>query len=326
MRAFEYVSPHTRSQAISLLGASWGNTEILAGGTDLLALMKDDVITPRRLVNIKDIADIRGVSSTPQGLRVGALTTLGELAESVREDYPALSQALLEAASPQIRNMATVGGNLCQRPHCWYFRNGFGLLPKDQGGKELVANGENRYHAILGNQGAAKFVSPSTVAPILIAYDAKIRLEGTKGKRELPLEEFFVIPRNENEREHDLRPNEIVTEILIPPAVGVKAAHYEVRQKEAFDWPLAVAAAVLKMQGSNVQSARIILGYVAPVPWPSAEAAQALIGKPLNKELAQTAAEAALSKASPLSHNAYKVRLAKVAVTRAILKASGGAA
>jgi len=326
MRAFEYVSPHTRSQAISLLGASWGNTEILAGGTDLLALMKDDVITPRRLVNIKDIADIRGVSSTPLGLRVGALTTLGELAESVREDYPALSEALLEAASPQIRNMATVGGNLCQRPHCWYFRNGFGLLPKDQGGKELVANGENRYHAILGNQGAAKFVSPSTVAPILIAYDAKIRLEGTKGKRELPLEEFFVIPRNENEREHDLRPNEIVTEILIPPAVGVKAAHYEVRQKEAFDWPLAVAAAVLKMQGSNVQSARIILGYVAPVPWPSAEAEQALIGKPLNKELAQTAAEAALSKASPLSHNAYKVRLAKVAVTRAILKASGGAA
>ena len=326
MRAFEYVSPHTRSQAISLLGASWGNTEILAGGTDLLALMKDEVITPRRLVNIKDIADIRGVSSTPQGLRVGALTTLGELAENVKEDYPALSEALLEAASPQIRNMATVGGNLCQRPHCWYFRNGFGLLPKDQGGKELVANGENRYHAILGNQGAAKFVSPSTVAPILIAYDAKIRLEGTKGKRELPLEEFFVIPRNENEREHDLRPNEIVTEILIPPAVGVKGAHYEVRQKEAFDWPLAVAAAVLKMQGSNVQSARIILGYVAPVPWPSAEAAQALIGKPLNKELAQTAAEAALSKASPLSHNAYKVRLAKVAVTRAILKASGGAA
>jgi len=325
MRAFEYASPTTREQAVKLLGDDWNDAQVLAGGTDLLALMKDDVITPRRLVNIKDIADIRGVSSTPQGLRVGALTTLGELAESVREDYPALSEALLEAASPQIRNMATVGGNLCQRPHCWYFRNGFGLLPKDQGGKELVANGENRYHAILGNQGAAKFVSPSTVAPILIAYDAKIRLEGTKGKRELPLEEFFVIPRNENEREHDLRPNEIVTEILIPPAVGVKA-HYEVRQTEAFDWPLAVAAAVLKMQGSNVQSARIILGYVAPVPWPSAEAAQALIGKPLNKELAQTAAEAALSKASPLSHNAYKVRLAKVAVTRAILKASGGAA
>lgn len=326
MRAFDYVSPNTRSQAISLLGESWGNTEILAGGTDLLALMKDDVVTPRRLVNIKDIADIRGVSSTPQGLRVGALTTLEELAENVKNEYPALSEALLEAASQQIRNMATFGGNLCQRPRCWYFRNGLGLLPKDESGKELVAAGENRYHAILGNQGAAKFVSPSTVVPILIAYRAKIRLEGPKGKRELPLEKFFVIPRNENEREHDLRPNEIVTEVLIPPAAGVKAAHYEIRQKEAFDWPLAVAAAALKMQGSNVQSARIILGHVAPVPWPSAEAEQVLVGKPVSEEVAQRAAEAALSKASPLSRNAYKVRLAKVAVKRAILKASGGAA
>jgi xanthine dehydrogenase YagS FAD-binding subunit len=328
MRAFEYVSPHTRSQAVSLLGASWGSTEVLAGGTDLLALMKDNVITAKRLVNIKDIADLRGVSSTPQGLRVGAMTTLAELGDdqNVRADYPALSEALLEAASPQIRNMATIGGNLCQRPRCWYFRNGFGLLPKDESGKELIADGENRYHAILGNQGAAKFVSPSTVAPILIAYGATVRLEGAKGKRELPLEKFFVIPKSGNEREHDLRPNEIVTEILIPPARGVKAAHYEVRQKEAFDWPLAVAAAVLKMKGSNLESARIVLGYVAPVPWPSAEAERALVGKPVNKDVAQRAAQAALEKATPLSHNAYKVTLAKVAVTRAILKASGGAA
>jgi xanthine dehydrogenase YagS FAD-binding subunit len=328
MRAFEYVSPHTRSQAVSLLGASWGSTEVLAGGTDLLALMKDNVITTRRLVNIKDIADLRGVSSTPQGLRVGALTTLAELGDdqNVKADYPALSEALLEAASPQIRNMATIGGNLCQRPRCWYFRNGFGLLPKDESGKELIAAGENRYHAILGNQGAAKFVSPSTVAPILIAYGATIRLEGAKGKRELPLEKFFVIPKSGNEREHDLRPNEIVTEIVIPPAQGVKAAHYEVRQKEAFDWPVAVAAAALKMKGSDLESARIVLGYVAPVPWPSPEAERALVGKPVNKDAAQRAAEAALEKASPLSHNAYKVKLAKVAVTRAILKASGGAA
>lgn len=327
MRAFEYVSPNSRSQAISLLGATWGNTEILAGGTDLLALMKDDVITPKRLINIKDIADLRGVSSNAQGLRIGALTTLGELAddENLKKNYPALSEASLEAASPQIRNMATIGGNLCQRPRCWYFRNGLGLLPKDESGKELVAAGENRYHAILGNQGAAKFVSPSTVVPILIAYGAKIRLEGPKGKRELPLEKFFVIPKTEGEREHDLRPNEIVTEIVIPPGADVKAAHYEVRQKEVFDWPLAVAAVALKMQGSNVQSSRIVLGYVAPAPWPSAEAERAIAGKPVNKETAQKAADAALSKATPLSHNAYKVKLAKVAVTRAILKAGGAA-
>ena len=200
------------------------------------------------------------------------------------------------------------------------------IKSKDESGKELVALGENRYHAILGNDGPAKFVSPSTLVPILIAYGAKIRLEGPKGKRELPLENFFVIPKAESDREHDLRPNEIVTEIVVPPASDVKAAHYEVRQKEAFDWPLAVAAVAFKMQGSNVGSARVVLGYVAPVPWPSAEAEKAIAGQPLTKETAQRAADAALAKASPLSHNAYKVKLAKVAVSRAILKAAGGAA
>ncbi len=328
MRPFEYVSPNSKSQAIGLLGASWGNTEILAGGTDLLALMKDDVVAPKRLVNLKDIADLRGITSNAQGLRIGALTTLGDLADddAVRKNYPALSDAVLEAASPQIRNMATIGGNLCQRPRCWYFRNGFGLLPRSESGKELVTEGENRYHAILGNDGPAKFVSPSTIVPILIAYGAKIRLEGTKGKRELPLEKFFILPKSENEREHDLRPNEIVTEIVLPPASDLMAAHYELRQKEAFDWPLALAAVALKMQGSNVGSARVVLGYVAPVPWPSPEAAQALAGQAVSKETAQKAADAALAKAVPLSHNAYKVKLAKVAVARAILKASGGAA
>jgi xanthine dehydrogenase YagS FAD-binding subunit len=326
MRPFEYVSPNTRTQAISLLGASWGKAEILAGGTDLLALMKDDVVAPKRLINIKGIDDLHGVSSNAQGCRIGALTTLGDLADdaTVRQNYPALTEALLEAASPQIRNQATLGGNLCQRPRCWYFRNGFGLLPKSQVGEELVAEGENRYHAILGNEGPAKFVSPSTVAPILIAYGAKIRLEGPKGKRELPLEKFFVIPKSEGEREHDLRPNEIVTEVVIPPASDVRAAHYEIRQKEAFDWPLAVAAVALQIRGPNVESARIVMGYVAPVPWPSPEAEHALVGQPVNKDTVQRAAEAALTNAKPLSHNAYKVQLARVALRRAIFKAASG--
>ena len=326
MRPFEYLSPNSRTQAISLLGAAWGSSEILAGGTDLLALMKDDVLGPKRLINIKDIKDLHGVSFNAQGLRIGALTTLGALAddENVKRNYPALAEALLEAASPQIRNLATLGGNLCQRPRCWYFRNGLGLLPKDESGKELVADGENRYHAILGNEGPAKFISPSTVVPILIAYGARIRLEGPQGKRELPLEEFYVIPKNENEREHNLRPNEIVTEVLIPTATGVKAAHYEVRQKEVFDWPLAVAGVALKMRGSNVESARVVLGYVAPVPWPSPEAERALAGNPVTKDTAQKAAEAALANARPLSHNAYKVKLARVSVTRAVMKAASG--
>ena len=329
MRPFEYVSPTTKAQAVSLLAGQWGPTEILAGGTDLLALMKQDVIAPRRLVNIKDIEELHGVTSNAQGLRIGALTSLGDLADdaNVRKKYPALADALLEAASPQIRNMATLGGNLCQRPRCWYFRNGYSLFPKDETGKELVIEGENRYHAILGNDGPAKFVSPSTIVPMLVAYAARIRLEGPAGKRELPLEKFYVIPNTEGEREHDLRPNEIVTEIVIPPAEGVRAAHYEVRQKAAFDWPLATAAAVLKMNASTVQSSRVVIGYVAPVPWRSPEAEQVVAGRSINDATAQEAAEAALKNASPLSHNAYKVQLARVAVKRALLKAaSGGAA
>jgi xanthine dehydrogenase YagS FAD-binding subunit len=325
MRAFEYLSPANTKQATSLLGATWGQTEIIAGGTDLLALMKEDVVTPRRLINIKEIKDLRGVKSSPQGLRIGTLTTLAELTEdeNVRTSYPALAEAVHEAASPQIRNMATLGGNLCQRPRCWYFRNGLGLLPKDETGKDLVSDGENRYHAILGNDGPAKFVSPSTIVPVLIAYNATIRLEGPRGKRELPLAKFYVIPKTEAEREHDLRPNEIVTEILVPPVGGWKVAHYEIRQKAAFDWPLAVAAVALKTDGSTVQSARVVLGHVAPIPWLSPPAEAALKGQTISDESAQKAAAASVQDAKPLTQNAHKVRLAQVAVKRAILKAGG---
>jgi xanthine dehydrogenase YagS FAD-binding subunit len=327
MRAFEYASPTSTKQALSLLGTSSGGAAVLAGGTDLLSLMKDDVVHPKRLVNIKEIKELHGVSASSQGLRIGALTTLADLAENVNvvKDYPALADALNEAASPQIRNMATLGGNLCQRPRCWYFRNGLGLLPKDQSGKELVATGENRYHAILENDGPAKFVSPSSIAPALIAYGAKITLVGSGGKREVPLEKFFVVPKTEDEREHDLKQDEIVTEIVLPPANGVKSAHYEVRQKDAFDWPLATAAVVLQMSGSNVQSARVVMGYVAPIPWVPEEAAQALVGKSISEESAKAAADAAVQGAKPLSQNAYKVQLARVAVKRAILKAGGAA-
>ena len=327
MRPFEYVTPANTRQAASLLSATWGETEILAGGTDLLALMKEDVVTPRRLINIKEIKDLRGVNANAEGLRIGSLTTLADLAEdaNVRKSHRALADALQEAASPQIRNMATLGGNLCQRPRCWYFRNGLGLLPRDESGKDLVADGENRYHAIFGNDGPAKFVSPSTIVPVLIAYGARIRLEGPKGKRELALEKFYLIPKNEGEREHDLRPNEVLTEILVPPADGWKVAHYEVRQKAAFDWPLAVAGVALKTEGSSVQGARVVLGHVAPIPWISREAEAALKGHAVNDDSAQQAAAASVSKAKPLSQNAYKVQLARVAVKRAILRAGGAA-
>jgi xanthine dehydrogenase YagS FAD-binding subunit len=325
VRPFEYASAKTKQQAVALLNA---DSAVLAGGSDLLALMKDEVVTPKRLVNIKDIPDLHAVKSVKGSTVVGALKTLGELAEvpGWEKQYPILHAALNDAASPQIRNVATLGGNLCQRPRCWYFRNGMGLLPKDTNGESLVLKGDNRFHAILGNEGPAYFVSPSTIAPVLVAYGATVHLLGPKGTREVELEKFYRIPTTEGAREHDLEPNEIVTEVVIPPAEGVRTGYYEVRQREAFDWPLATAGVVLTMNGDSVKSARVVMGHVAPIPWVSKEAAEALVGKPLNEEAAMAAANAAVSQAKSLGKNKFKITLAKVAVKRAVLNAAKGGA
>ncbi len=331
MQQFEYATATKKEQVATLLTEE---SAILAGGTDLLALMKDDVVAPRRLVNVKQLDGLRGITYQPgNGLRLGAITTLAEIAEDakVREHYPVLAEAAIEAASPQIRNLATIGGNMCQRPRDWYFRNGFGLLgtEKSHDGVSFLVKGDNRYAAILGNDGPAYFVSPSTIAPVLIALGAKIRLYSAKapgaGVRELPLEKFFVTPTKVGEREHDLKPDEMVIELIVPPPSKLlKASSYEVRQRAAFDWPLAHAAVVLEMEGDTVKSARIVLGQAAPVPWVSEEAAAALVGKPVNNDTAMAAANAAVAQAKPLSHNKYKVTLAKAAVKRAILNAAAG--
>ncbi len=329
MRPIEYASPRTKEQAVRLLASTWGETAVLAGGTDLLSLLKDDVIAPRRLVNIKEIEELRGIAFDPRkGLRLGALVTIEELLDDprVRQHYSALAEAAEGIRSPQIRNMGTVGGDLCQRPRCWYFRAGFGLLARDAQGRSLVLHGDNRYHAILGNEGPAYFVSPSSLAPPLIAYEARLRLFGPGGTREMPVQAFFRIPQSEEEREHDLRPNEIVTEILIPPPRGEASATYEVRQREALDWPLATASVALQMDGDRVTAARIVMGHVAPIPWLSPEAAQTLVNKTITEDVAQAAGEAAVRRARSLGRNGYKIQLARVAVKRAILRAVQGGA
>jgi xanthine dehydrogenase YagS FAD-binding subunit len=327
MRGFEYANPTTKEQAVGLLGNDWADADVLAGGTDLLALMKDDIVAPKRLVNIKDIQELRGITVSSKGLRIGALVTIQELADDahVREAFPVVAMTAIEIAGPQIRNMGTVGGNLCQRPRCWYYRAGFGLLAVDKSGEPLVPTGDNRYHAILGNAGPAYFVSPSTLAPLFIALRGTVRLFGPKGKREIPVDKFFIIPQKESEREHDLRPNEIVTEIVLPPLAGIKAATYEIRQKDAMDWPLAIASVALSFSGNKVRSARVVMGQVAPVPWRSEAAEQALVGKPINEDTAKAAGEAAVVGAKSLGRNAYKIQLARVAVKRALLAAAGGA-
>jgi xanthine dehydrogenase YagS FAD-binding subunit len=331
MRAFEYASATTKEQAVGLLGSSWTDAEVLAGGTDLLALMKDDVVKPKRLVNIKDIPELRGITvSSGRGLRIGALVTIQELADDpqVRKAFPAIAMTASEIAGPQIRNMGTVGGNLCQRPRCWYYRAGYGLLARggsSEGGESMVTSGDNRYHAILGNSGPAYFVSPSTLAPLFLALGGTVRLFGPKGKREIPIEKFFLIPQSDNDREHDLKPNEIVTEIVVPPMAGVKAASYEIRQKEAMDWPLAFASVALTMSGGKVSAARVVMGQVAPIPWRSKEAEDALVGKAITEQTAKAAGDASVAGAKSLGRNAYKIQLARVAVKRAVLAAAGGA-
>lgn len=325
MQSLEYASPATREQAVRLLGTEPGRSAPLAGGSDLLALMKDGVETPGRLVNLKTIEGMRGVrSETGAGLRIGALTTIDDLSAdaALSWDHPEVAAAAGRLAGPQIRNVATLGGNLCQRPRCWYFRNGFGLLAV-QGGKPMVPEGDNRFHAILGNDGPAYFVQPSTLAPLLVALGAQVTLFGPEGERRVDLEKLYRIPQKEGEREHDLRPGEILTEVLIPPATNRKVASYEVRQRETLDWSLATASVVLEIDGITVTYARVVLGQVAPIPWVAVETEEFLKGKAIDRSVADKAGEIAVQKARALSMNPYKIQLTRVAVKRALLTAAG---
>ena len=320
MQAFEYANPTTLQEAAVLLSPTWGEVDVLAGGTDLISLMKEYIHTPRRVVNIKNIKELGGIQKTGEGLRIGALATMDELATSaeVRSEYKSLADAAAGIPSPQIRHMGTAGGDLCQRPRCWYYRQGFGLLAMKDG-KSLVPDGENKYHAIFGG-GPAYFVSASSLGPALMALGAKVKLVSAKGSRELPVAKFFVAPKDQNAREIALRPDEILTEIIVP-AGAMKTATYEVRQKAALDWPLAAAAVALRMNGATVSAAKVVLGHVAPTPWDAPAAEKALVGKTITAATAEAAGKAAVAGAQPLSQNAYKVQLAKVAVKRALLDA-----
>jgi xanthine dehydrogenase YagS FAD-binding subunit len=306
-----------------LLEDTWGKTEILAGGTDLLTCLKQNLTAPNRVVSLKNIADLKGISKKADTLRIGATTTLAELVQdpSVRDQFPALVAAAESVASPQMMSMGTVGGDLCQRPRCWFFRNGFGLLGR-QGDTSLVREGDNRYHAIFGTDGPALFVSASSLGPVFVALGATIQAEGPGGQsRQIPAAEFFQAPKDENARETALKPNEILTAIEIP-SKGFKNAHYEVRHRHGLDWPYVTATVVFQLQGGSASNAIVVLGHVAPVPWVAASAATALSGNSIDEALASRCGEAAASGAKPLSRNAFKVQLVKSAVKRALLAAA----
>jgi xanthine dehydrogenase YagS FAD-binding subunit len=323
MKAFEYVAPASVEDALKLL-ATPGATP-LSGGTDLVNRMKDYVSSPERVVYLKGIKSLGEISGDPKssGLVIGAGTRLCEIVAhaGIREAYPALWQATLEVGSVQIRNMATLGGNLLQRPRCWYYRNGNGLLAMKDG-KSLVRAGDNRFHAIFMTDGDALFVSPSSLAVALSALDGQATIASPKGERTAKVEELYQAPKREGDSEFSLQPGEILTKVTIPAAKG-KNASYEARHKQAQDWPIVLASVNLGLDGDTISTARIFLYGVAPIPWRSPAAERAITGRRLTLETATIAGEAAVTGAAPLSMNGYKVPLTKTVVKRALLAAVG---
>jgi len=320
MHRFELARPTSTAQARELLAETPGSVA-KAGGIDLLDHLKERLLEPPRLVDLKTVGGLAHIAPQADGgLRIGPLATLAQVAAhaAVRKTHPALAQACGEAASPQIRNVATLGGNLLQRPRCWYYRLESYKCLKKGGDVCFAVGGENRYHVIFGG-GPSYAPHPSNAAVALVALGASFVLEGTAGSRTVPAAEFFTPPSKDAERENQIQPGELLTEIRVPAAVGVRSVYDEVRERAAFDWPLVSLAAALRLEAGTVREARLVLGAVAPVPWRSAKAEQAIVGKRLDDASAAAAARAATLGASPLSDNGYKVGLVQTLVRRTLL-------
>jgi xanthine dehydrogenase YagS FAD-binding subunit len=325
VKAFAYVNATSEREAVAALKFD-GIALPLAGGQDLLARMKDYIDSPDRVVNVKNALDATVTATPDGGLKIGGAMKVVDLAEHVQvaKLYPAVATAAIEIGTPQIRNQATVGGNINQRPRCWYYRNEEFVCYKKGGSRCFAVNGENQYHAIFGNDGPSHIVHPSSLAVPFLAYGAKFRVVGPNGEREIAAVDYFTMPTLQNVmKENVLADEELLTHVILPAPGNVKSGHYEVRYKASHDWPLAFATIVLAMNGNTIRSARVVLGAVAPVPWRSQAAEQALAGRPLNEETAALAGEAAVKEAKPMSGNEYKIQITRTAVKRAIMNAAG---
>jgi xanthine dehydrogenase YagS FAD-binding subunit len=310
MSNFSYVRIRSLKEATEHLSSD--GARVHAGGTDLLGCLRDNVFGAKKIVSISGLKNLRGIQETKEGgLRIGALTTITEITESekVRDHYPALAKAASEVASPQLRNQGTIGGNLCQKPRCWYYRGEFHCLRK--GGPTCYAyQGENQFHCIFGSGGICYITHPSDTAPALVAYQATLRIVGPRGTRLLPIEKFYVLPSQDVRKETVLKPNEILTEILLPPqSKGLLSSYRKVRARQSWDFALAGVALALKFKEDRVEKAHVVLSGAAPIPWRSKEAEQTLSGNPLNTDTITRAVNAALKKAEPLEKNSYKIPL-----------------
>ena len=331
MKAFEWTNPTTVNEAVKMLAdASRGDIDEaprpIAGGQDLLTTMKDYMSRPSRLVNLKSIRGLNNITLNARGLTIGALVTLTELEEhaGVRKSFPGLAEAALSIATPQIRNLGTVGGNLCQRPRCWYFRLEEVICLKKGGSECYAASGENKYNAILGG-GPSFIVHPSDLAPMLVALGATVTVAGATGKRVIPLDKFFTLPSEGNiRRENVLKNEDVITEIQVPASpLAARSTYLKFKERDSLDFALASAAVALRLAPNRtVRDVRIVLGGVAPVPWRVPAAEKFLIGKSLQPDVLAQAGKIALADAKPLEKNEYKVPLAQTLIRRALTKAA----
>lgn len=315
---FDYVRPQSVAGAVRELARPGALP--LAGGTDLLGCLRDGAVPPGTVVSLNALAELRGISDLDGGIRIGALTPLAEVAEHilVRERYRALAQAAASVGSPQLRNQGTLGGNLCQRPRCWYFRGDFPCLRKG-GDQCFAAEGENDFHAIFGGAGCY-FVHPSDTASALVPLQAKFRLDGPGGARVVPADSFFVPPAKDPTKENVLAPGELITDVLLPRTPdNLRSSYRKVRTRGSWDFALAGVALALNFKNARVESARVVLAGVAPVPWRVTASENCLAGRHLDSRVAAQAANACIKGAEPLSKNRYKLDLVRGIVEEALL-------
>jgi xanthine dehydrogenase YagS FAD-binding subunit len=324
MKAFAYKMAGSAKEATSARTES----VFIAGGTNLVDLMKIDVMEPKELVDINQLP-MRGISLDGAGLRIGALEKMAYVAErpEVVEHFPVISQALLKSASAQLRNMASIGGNLMQRTRCGYFRDVVMPCNKRVPGSGCPAfAGENRMHAILGIGNACCATHPSDLAVALVALDASIKLKGPKGTRSIKLADFYLLPGDTPDREHDIEPGELITEITVPHASWYRrSAYLKIRDRESYEFALCSAAIALDLDGQTIRDARIAAGGVGTKPWRLPEVTQALVGKRVGQDTFERAVEIATNGARPLGQNAFKVTLLKRTLTRALIQVGGAA-
>lgn len=325
MEKFSYINATSLEQVTSLLSDSgWGEVMLIAGGTDILGELKEYVETPKTLINLKTLPGMDAITADASGLKIGALTTVDDIARhpTIQHHYTVLAQAAASVATPQIRNVGTLGGNLCQRPRCWYYRDETINCLKKGGDVCYAVDGLSKYHAILGGD-PVYIVHPSDLAPALIALGASVKIVGPEGEKTMSLEEFFTLPATNPFRENVLEPNEIVVEVTVPQAKpNMKSFYLKAREKGAPDFALASVAGVFEMDRNTCKTASVVLGGVAPAPWRSKEAEAALTGKMIDESVSQKAGADAVQDAQPLNDNAYKVTLTQNLISRAAMMAA----